>query len=104
MASVNILCKSRDFSTFVLCIFLQFLLFSAQPVQNLCKKLWVSLWVTCGKILSFLWKVIFYTILFGKLWVFHDIVEKFSLWFYTKINRGKVVVLHNFHNPYYYYY
>lgn len=73
-------------------------------VEKLCINLWVNLWRSCGKEFLILWISYLYTILnkFGGL--FHDMVEKFSLGFYTRFYRDKVVVLHSFHSPYYYYY
>lgn len=74
------------------------------PVQNSWKSLWVSLWERRGKVWRGEWKSTFSTKIVWKKDVFHVWVEKFYLVFYTCRNRGKVVVLHNFHRPYYNYY
>lgn len=73
-------------------------------VDKMCKTLWVSRWIWCGKNFRFLWKRKFYTKNVGNLQVLHVSVEKFYLWFYTEFYRGKWRVLHIFHRPYYYYY
>lgn len=73
-------------------------------VQNLWESLCVSLWEMCGKVLQGLWIKKLYTYFVVKMGVFHVMVEKFYRRFCTYFNRGNMVVLHNFHSPYYYYY
>lgn len=104
MVNVDFFCKSGLLLVDNLWVSLQKLHFFALTVQNLCKNMWVKLWERRGKNFCFLWINNLYTILAGKLGLFHGLVEKFSLWFYTRFYRGKMAVLHSFHRPYYYYY
>ena len=75
---------------------------SGISVENLCKRVWESLWgksgKNCGKVdsaKSLVEKV-------GQKQVLHGMVEKFYHGFSTQVFLCKRWVLHNFHRAYYY--
>lgn len=60
-----------------------------RSVQNLCISLRKSLWESRGKEFHKAQNFEFYTILVAKVGLFHDLVEKFSCYFYTWFYRYK---------------
>lgn len=75
---------------------------SGISVENLCKRVWESLWGKSGKSCG---KVDSAKSLVEKVWqkqVLHGMVEKFYHGFSTQVFPCKIWVLHNFHRAYYY--
>lgn len=88
MGSVELVWKNFRIDGRIGGTFVQKVASISQPVEMVCKNLWVSLWRSCGKILGGLWESWFSTKIGAKVEVFHVLVEKFCRWICTWFTRG----------------
>lgn len=77
---------------------------SGISVENLCKRVWESLWGRSGKVGGKTIDSHFRISFLGKSEVLHGIVEKFYYKFCTGFSLCKRGFLHSFHRVYYYNY